>query len=113
MIGGKVARHSIVRERPDRVPDGRGGEKSDFSGSAPVTLRGWALDVGATVRDLEHRDGALIAWTARGPISADVERFDRITAFGDWYMIDGAVLRQPGPTDRTSHTILFLKKWKG
>lgn len=113
MIGGMVARHTLVRERPTRVADGRGNERSDFTGVEPVELRGWALDAGSTVRNMEHRDGAKISWTARGPYTVDVERFDRITVFGEPFMIEGAVLRQPGPTGRTSHTILFLAKWKG
>lgn len=113
MIAGKVARHTLTFERPTRVDDGRGNTRPDFGDSMPVDIPGWALDVGATVRNLEHRDGALISWTARGPFTADVERFDRVTVFGGVYAVEGAVLRQPGPTPRTSHTILFLTKWEG
>lgn len=113
MIGGRVARHSIGRERPARVPDGRGGHKSDFTDAEVVELRGWALDAGPTTRDDVNRDGAEIVWTARGPMSADVDRFDRITVLGETFQIDGAVRRQPGPSARTSHTILLLKKWEG
>lgn len=113
MIGGLVARHSLIRERPHLVDDGRGGERKDFTGVIGVELPGWALDAGATTKDAEHRDGAEIVWTARGPFSADVERHDRITVFGEQYQIDGAVVRQPGPSLLTSHTILLLKRWEG
>lgn len=113
MIGGLVARHTISRERPLLVDDGRGGERKDFSNATPVELSGWALDSGVTTKDAEHRDGASIEWTARGPFGADVERHDRITVFGELYQIDGAVMRQPGPTGVTSHTILLLKRWEG
>lgn len=113
MIGGLVARHTIGRERPELVDDGRGGQEPDFTDATVVDLPGWALDAGDTTADAEHRDGALIQWTARGPFLADVKRHDRITVFGEQFLIDGAVIRQPGPTPRTSHTILKLKAWEG
>lgn len=113
MITGLTSRHTIQRERPTPVSDGRGGIEYDFSGAVLVDLAGWALDAGATVEDLQNRDGAEITWTARGPYGADVERHDRITVFGIQYRIDGAVRRQPGPTDLTSHTILALASWEG
>lgn len=113
MIGGVVARHTLVRERPQMVDNGRGGVEADFTDATPVDLPGWALDAGNTVADLQNRDGAAIRWTARGPFDADVERHDRITVFGERCKIDGAVVRQPGPSPRTSHTILSLVAWEG
>lgn len=113
MIVGAVARHTIARERPQMVDDGRGGTEPDFTGAESVDLSGWALDAGNTLTDEQNRDGALIQWTARGPFLADVQRHDRITVFGEPFQIDGAVRRQPGPTPTTSHTILLLKMWEG
>lgn len=95
------------------VPDGRSGREASFQGVQKVDLHGWALDAGDTRRDAVNRDGALIQWTARGPFTADVERHDRITVFGERFQIDGGVIRQPGPTSLTSHTILSLAKWAG
>lgn len=114
MIGGLVARHTLTRRRPNRVPDGRGGERLEWPDpSADVALPGWSLDAGNTVEDIQNRDGALIQWTARGPFNADVERHDHLFVFGEEYEIDGAVRRQPGPTAMTAHTILLLKRWEG
>lgn len=113
MISGLVARHTLGRERPTMVDDGRGGLEPDFTGVTSVPLPGWALDAGSTLADAQNRDGALIQWTARGPYTADVERHDRITVFGEQFQIDGAVRRQPGPSPLTSHTILLLKTWEG
>lgn len=113
MIGGSVARHTIARERPQMIADGRGGVEPDFTTATPQPLHGWALDAGNTVADLQNRDGALIQWTARGPFDADVQRHDRITVFGRGFKIDGAVIRQPGPSAATSHTILLLADWEG
>ena len=113
MITGLTSRHTIQRERPDAVPDGRGGIEYDFTGAVLVYLPGWALDAGNTLADEQNRDGALIQWTARGPFTADVERHDRITVFGEQFLIDGAVRRQPGPSSLTSHTILLLREWVG
>lgn len=95
------------------VDNGRGGVEADFTGVTSVDLPGWALDAGSTIADLQNRDGAVIRWTARGPFDADVERHDRITVFGEQFKIDGGVVRQPGPTPRTSHTILLLVNWEG
>lgn len=113
MISGLTTRHTIQRERPTATPDGRGGTDYDFTDAVLVDLPGWALDSGATVEDLDHRDGAQIEWTARGPYLADVERHDRVTVLGERYRIEGGVRRQPGPTGLTSHTILLLKRWEG
>lgn len=95
------------------VDDGRGGVEKDFTGSSVVDLSGWALDAGNTIADRVNRDGASIQWTARGPFDADVERHDQITVLGEQYQIDGAVIRQPGPSPLTSHTILSLIAWEG
>ena len=95
------------------VGDGRGGSDADYSTATAVKIEGWALDAGNTLEDAQNRDGVLIQWTARGPFDADVERRDRITVFGEQFHIEGAVVRQPGPTPRTSHTILLLRRWEG
>lgn len=113
MIAGLTSRHTIHRERPTPMSDGRGGIEYDFTDATSVALHGWALDAGATTEDLQNRDGAEITWTARGPLDADVERHDRITVFGVQHRIEGAVRRQPGATALTSHTILSLSNWEG
>lgn len=95
------------------VADGRGGVEPDFTDAVSVPLEGWALDAGNTLQDTQNRDGVLIQWTARGPFDADVQHRDRITVFGEQFDIDGTVVRQPGPTPRTSHTILLLRRWEG
>lgn len=95
------------------VDDGRGGHEADFTSAELVDLAGWALDAGATTRDAQNRDAASIVWTARGPYNADVERHDRIVVLGEKYQINGGVVRQPGPTPLTSHTILLLERWEG
>lgn len=113
MIGGIVARFTLQRERPLRVADGHGGFEDDFTGVPLVPLPGWAVDAGATVEDTQNRDGALIRFTVRGPIDSDVLAGDRITYDGDRYQIEGAPAKQPGPSSRTSHVTLLLKRWEG
>ena len=113
MIPGLTARHTLMRERPTMVDDGRGGLEPDFTGTTAVPLTGWALDPGVTVKDMVNRDAGNITWTARGPHTADVERHDRIIIAGDQYKINGEVVRYPGPTPMTSHTILLLERWSG
>lgn len=114
VIGGQVARHTLGRQRPVMVDDGRGGVEETWPNPVEASaLPGWALDAGNTLADAQNRDGALVQWTARGPYGADVERHDRIVVDGATYQIEGAIVRQPGPTARTSHTILLLKNWEG
>jgi hypothetical protein len=95
------------------VADGRGGHEPDYTRTTDEPIAGWAADAGNTVEDTTNRDGASVEWTLRGPFEADVQRHDHIELFGHDYEIDGEVLRQPGPTGATSHTILRLVRWVG
>lgn len=104
---------TLTRLRAPLVSDGRGGMKRDWAVYQPVTIAGWTVDAGVTIADGQNRDGSLIAYTARGPLLADVEGTDRIVYDGETFEIDGAVLRQEGPTLRTSHCIVLLKRWEG
>lgn len=113
VITGVVARHTILRERPTFVDDGHGNTEPDFTDVQPVSLPGWAVDAGSTAEDEQNREGALIQYTIRGPLNADVETRDRVILMGDRYAIDGAVVRVPGPSAVTSHTIVQLKRWEG
>lgn len=113
MIGGIVARFTLQRERPARVSDGHGGFENDFTDVPLVPLSGWSVDAGATIEDTQNRDGELIQFTVRGPIDSDVQSGDRITYDGDQYQIEGAPMKQPGPSSRTSHVTLLLKRWEG
>lgn len=114
MIGGLVARHSIIRRRPVMVADGRGGREADWSQpDSQLEIEGWAVDAGNTVEDNQNRDATLLQWTLRGPFDADVQEHDHVMLFGDRFELDGEPRRQPGPSNLTSHTILLLKRWKG
>lgn len=113
MILGMVARHIIGVVRAPMVDDGRGNEKADWSKATTTPSEGWAIDAGNTVEDLDGRDSDTAEWTIRGPFDADVRPTDRIDLLGARCSIVGAVMRQPGPTDLTSHTILRLKQVTG
>ena len=113
MIGGAVARHKLTVVRAPLVDDGRGNKTRDWSSTTEHTIPGWAVDAGATFEDESNRDGAAIEYTLRGPFNADIEHTDRARLFGADYVITGGVLRQPGPSPRTSHTIVRLTRWEG
>jgi len=112
MLTGIVAPHDIIRKRAPLVPDGQGGTERDWDAAASATLSGWAVDIGNTVEDTAHRDAAMVAYTIRGPLEADIDEDDMIVLFGLEYEIDGGVRRQPGPGP-TSHTTILLKRWEG
>lgn len=113
MIGGLVARHAIVVVRAPLVDDGRGNVTRDWTQATERELDGWAIDAGNTTEDEVNRDGSSVEYTVRGPLAADVEAQDRIRLLGDLFVIEGGVLRQPGPSPLTSHTILRLIRWEG
>ena len=113
MIGGRVARHDIVRLRAPLVDDGRGNQVRDWARGAESPLDGWAIDTAAAAEDRTNRDGSSTAYTLRGPLDADVAATDRVRLFGEVHVIDGGVLRQPGPSARTSHCIVQLVRWEG
>ena len=112
MIGGRVARHTLGILRAAETSDGRRTVR-DWPNATTTPSPGWALDVGDTAVDNAQREGGSVAYTARGPFDADVQQTDRVVILGETFLIDGAVVRQPGPTARTSHTILRLVRWVG
>lgn len=113
VIGSLVARHTIGIVRAPLVDDGRGNEKADWLNAVTTPSEGWAIDAGNTAEDLDGRDSDTAEWTIRGPFDADVRPTDRIDLLGVRCSIVGAVMRQPGPSDLTSHTILRLKQVAG
>jgi hypothetical protein len=113
MIGGLVARFEITVIRPSFVDDGRGGQVEDWNNATRTGSAGWAVDAGDTSEDLDGRSSTTAHWTIRGPFAADVRATDHVGLFGDECEIVGAVLRQPGPSTMTSHTILRLRRVTG
>ncbi|KAA9133757.1 hypothetical protein [Microbacterium caowuchunii] len=113
MIGGLVARHAITVVRAPLVDDGRGNESRDWSKAKEHESKGWAIDAGSTTEDEVNREGAAIEYTIRGPFSADIAASDRVRLLGGLYAVEGGVLRQPGPTALTGHTLVRLVAWEG
>lgn len=113
MIGGRVARHTLTRVRAPLVDDGRGNQTRDWAHATETDLHGWAIDTGAAGEDTTNRDADSVEYVVRGPYAADIEATDRVRLFGALYEVEGGVLRQPGPSSRTSHTIVRLTRWEG
>lgn len=109
------ARHTLTRLRGVSTDDGMGGTETDWETPAELPIPGWAVDAGNTVEDLERREGSSVEYTARGPLDADVLPGDRMRLpwESDPFEVDGDVLRQPGPSAATSHSIVRLKRWRG
>lgn len=113
MIGGVVARHTLTVHRAPLVDDDRGNLIPDWDAAASHTSTGWAVDAGDTSEDTRNRDGSSVTYTCRGPWGADILGSDRVALFGDVFEVFGSVLKQPGPTPRTSHVIVRLTNWAG
>lgn len=113
MIGGLVARHTIQIVRAPVIDDGRGNETEDWPNAVDTPSKGWAIDAGDTTENQDGRDSTTAEWTLRGPYAAEVRSSDHVKVLGVECEIVGAVLRQPGPTPRTSHTILRLRSVTG
>jgi hypothetical protein len=107
-------RHTVIVKRPVMVDDGRGNTVVDFTDATSTPSDGWAIDAGNTTEDNDGRDSDTAEYTIRGPFTADVLPFDHVLMLGLPEMeIVGAIMRQPGPTSLTSHTILQLKQVDG
>lgn len=113
MIIGTVASHTVQVVRAVMVDDGRGNESPSWGSASKTPSEGWAIDAGNTAENLDGRDSDTAEWTIRGPFNADVRPTDRIELLGATCSIIGAVMRQPGATDLTSHTLLRLKQVTG
>jgi hypothetical protein len=113
MIGGLIARHPLTVIRAEATEDRRGDVQRDWATATRTTSDGWAVDAGDTTDLDDGRTGSDVAWTVRGSYAADVVSSDRVELFGQEYDIDGEVLRQPGPSALTSHTIVRLIRIEG
>ncbi|MDR6691346.1 hypothetical protein J2X55_002258 [Microbacterium sp. 1154] len=113
MIGGIVARHRITVVRAPVTEDRRGQDVRNWDAATRTDLDGWAIDAGDTADLKDGRAGSSASWTIRGPLDADVRSADRIVVLGVECDIDGAILRQPGPSPLTSHTIIRLTRVEG
>lgn len=113
MIGGLVARHTVEIVRPTFTESGRGNQVADWENATRVESRGWAVDAGDTTENLDGRESTTAQWTIRGPFGADVRPSDHVVLLGIECEIVGDVLRQPGVTASTSHTILRLRNVTG
>ena len=113
MIGGPVARHTVTVIRAQSTPDRRGDAERDWEHAARTGIPGWAVDAGDTADLTDGRTGSSASWTIRGPFNADVVPSDRIELLGVECDIDGEILRQPGPSALTSHTIIRLTRVEG
>lgn len=108
-----VRRHTITVIRAAESEDRRGNLTRDWANATRAASKGWGIDAGNTTEDGDGRDGIAAEYTIRGPFTADVVASDRVELFGVEFNIEGAVLRQPGPSPVTSHTIVRLKRVDG
>lgn len=113
MIGGIIARHTITVVRAPVTENRRGQDVRDWNAATRTDLKGWAIDAGDTADLRDGRVGSGANWTIRGPLNSDVRATDRIVLLGVECDIDGAILRQPGPSPLTSHTIIRLTRVEG
>jgi hypothetical protein len=111
-----VFRHTMTRLRAPAVENRHGNSVRDWddAGVEPGTdLAGWAIDAGDTAGDEAGRSGTIVNYTARRRGDTDVLSSDRLRWRGEVFEVEGDVLFQPGPSVRTSHVIVRLKRAKG
>jgi hypothetical protein len=107
-----IFRHVLHRVRVTNTQD-RYGNEVPGSWSEPTPLIGWAVDAGDTSEDRNRGEGSTVEYTVRHIGQVDVLASDRIVYMGKTYEVEGEVRYQPGPTDRTSHTIIRLRRAVG
>lgn len=105
------AKQTVTVLRPSYVEDERGnlvpGEYQ--SHSVPRCL----LQPGASTEFTDGRDTVAITATLYLPPGADIQPGDRVKIDALTYEVDGEPQRWESPTGRVSHTVAFLKTWKG
>lgn len=111
----RVFRHTINVVRAEPTEDRRGNITRDWASATETPSERWAIDTDSEgTHDLgDGRGGSASRWILRGPYEADIVASDRIRMLGILCEIDGEVLRQPGPSRRTSHTIIRLTRVEG
>lgn len=104
------ARHSVVRLRARRVPDGLDG-RLDWNDPERLTIPGWSIEPVDSRKTFDAAgDRTLSRWQAIGPAGADVKAGDRIEWNGDHYELDAEPLQRTSPSGNASHCDLTLKR---
>lgn len=109
----RVFRHTITVVRAEATEDRRGNVTRDWDTATEAPSTRWAIDTEESADLGDGRGGSTSRWIIRGPYEADIVASDRIRLLGILCEIDGEVLRQPGPSRRTSHTIVRLTRVEG
>lgn len=109
----RVFRHTIDVIRAEATEDRRGNVSRDWTDAAETPSERWAIDTEESADLGDGRTGNTSRWIIRGPYEADIVASDRIRLLGVLCEIDGDVIRQPGPSRRTSHTIIRLTRVEG
>jgi hypothetical protein len=110
----RVFSHTVGILRPTVAQDSAGDDVVSWAGVVPISSSGWAVGVGDATENNDARDGVTATYTlVKRGLDVDVRPTDRVRLFGEDYEVDGEVLRQPGPSSLTSHTIVRLKRAEG
>ena len=109
----RVFRHTIDVIRAPAAEDRRGNTTRDWGTATETPIPRWAIDTEESGDLGDGRTGSTSRWVIRGPYEADIVASDRVRLLGILCEIDGDVLRQPGPSRRTSHTIVRLTRVEG
>lgn len=104
------ARESIIRLRAPLIND-HGSMVPNWDAATQVTLSGWLLQPGASVEDLQNREGVRVEWTAYGPYDADVRATDKIRLPSGDYGVIGEPERWKSPTGRLNACKVLMQRW--
>lgn len=107
------ATDQIKLVRAPRVPDNHGNEVLDWAQAERTPVEGCSVQPGPSQEVELNREAYLIAWTVLAPPGLDVTALDRV----EWQGLDYDVWGEPqpwnGPSDMTSHTLIYLRLWEG
>lgn len=102
----------IQRLRPAAPTQDRyGNDVPGVETAAPIGR--WNIDAGDTDEDTAARQGTVVEYTIRKRGRVDLVDSDRIVYDGSVYAIEGEIRWQPGPSARTSHTIVRIRRAEG
>lgn len=107
------ATDSIELVRAPRVPDGHGNERFDWPSATRTPVDGCTVQPGPSQEIELNREAYLVAWTVMAPPGLDVTALDRVGWQGRDYKVWGEPQHWKGPSEMTSHTLIYLRHWEG
>ena len=106
------ATETVTRIRPATATD-RGSTYRDWSNATTKTIDGCHVQPDSTSSDFTDRAQSQLTYTLWAPVTADVEKGDRIVAQGRTFDVVGVPFCWYSPTHGVDHMTCRMTEWEG